>query len=97
MMSQWSYLYAVCEGCSAGQEGGLCQHIFALLLAVEHYGPRNIESSLPGEEPVTSLKQLWGPREREVELKAMSQNVVQKAKMADERKQSPAGPSLFES
>ena len=84
MMSQWSYLYAVCEGCSAGQEGGLCQHIFALLLAVEHYGPRNIGSSLPGEEPVTFLRQRWGPREREVEPKAMFQNVVEKAKMADE-------------
>ena len=89
--------YSVCEECPAGQEGGLCQHIFALLLAVEHYGPRNIGNSLPGEEPVTSLKQRWGPREQEVKPKAMFQNVVEKAKMADERKQSPAGPSLFES
>ena len=41
-----------------------CQHIFALLLAVEQYGPRDGEGRLPGEEPVTSSRQSWGPRER---------------------------------
>ena len=31
--------FATCEGCPAGQDGGLCQHIFALLMAIEKFGP----------------------------------------------------------
>ena len=52
-------LHAACEGCPSGQDSGLYQHIFALLLAGEQYGPPHGERSLPGEDPVTSLGQSW--------------------------------------
>ena len=56
-----SVLFAACKGCPAGADGGLCQHVFALLLAVEHYGPKK-EGNMPGEQSKTSMKQSWGPR-----------------------------------
>ena len=46
--------FATCEGCPAGADGGLCQHIFALLMTLGHYGPRFASSSLPGPQSVTS-------------------------------------------
>ena len=96
MMSQWSYHMLCVKDVQLDREKGYASTSLLFFLAVEHYRPRNVGSSLSGEEPVTSLRQLWGLREREIEPKAMFQN-VEKAKMADERKQSPAGSSLFES
>lgn len=58
----------VCEGCPAGQNGGLCQHVFVALAAVEHYGPRRLTgSALAGGQSIPSLSQSWGPRKRDVE------------------------------
>lgn len=89
---------AACEGCPAGQDGGLCQHVFAVLIATEYYGARLLRGeSLPGKQAVTSLRQSWGPRARDIEPKAVFRLVYEKSKMAGERKQSPLGPSIFES
>ena len=84
-----SVLFAACKGCPAGADGGLCQHVFALLLAVEHYGPKK-EGNMPGEQSKTSMKQSWGPRERDVEPKPVMSIVVEKSKLDRERK----GPAI---
>ena len=73
--------FATCEGCPAGQDGGLCQHIFALLMAIEKFGPRPGCSILPGEQSVTSLRQSWGIRERDVKPHSVSQVVIEKSSL----------------
>ena len=52
--------FAICEGCPAGEHGGLCQHVFALLM----YG-----------ESVTSLCCSWRPNEHNVEPHSIFQLV----------------------
>ena len=88
--------FATCEGCPAGQDGGLCQHIFALLMAIEKSGPRPGCSILPGERSVTSLRQSWGIRERNVKPHLVSQVVIEKSKPDEERKKRASGSLLFE-
>ena len=46
--------YASCEGCPAGTYGGLCQHVFALLVVVESYGP-DLKGNAAGPQSVTSM------------------------------------------
>ena len=46
---------------------------------------------------MTSLRQSWGPRKRDIGPKPVFQLVYEKSKMAEERKHGPLGPSLFES
>ena len=77
--------FAACVGCPAGAEGGICQHVFALLMVAEHYGPSPTGTS-PGEQSVTSGRPVWGPRERNVEPHAIMQNIIEKSKLDDERK-----------
>ena len=88
--------FATCEGCPAGQDGGLCQNIFALLMAIEKFGPRPGCSILPGEQSVTSLRQSWGIRERDVKPHSVSQVVIEKSKRDEERKKRASGSLLFE-
>ena len=47
-------LFATCHGCSAGDNGALSQHIFALLIVINHYHLREESGSLPGTSSVTS-------------------------------------------
>ena len=68
--------FATCEVCPADLHGGLCQHVFALLVAiVEHYRRREDIAALLGAKPVTSVRQSWGPRERNVEPRAINFSV----------------------
>ena len=49
-------VFATCQGCPAGEQGGLCQHIFALLMVVEHYRPpEDGNRALPGGEACTLI------------------------------------------
>ena len=78
--------FATCEVCPAGLHGGLCQHVFALLMAIEHYRCREDVAALPGAEPVTSVRQSWEPRERDVEPQAIFQSVVERAKGSERKR-----------
>ena len=66
-------------------------------MAVEHYGANSSGRHLPGEQSVTSLRQSWGPRRRDIGPKPVFQLVYEKSKLAEERKHGPLGPSLFKS
>eukprot|EP00117_Sycon_ciliatum_P002283 scpid62346/ scgid1957/ len=81
--------YATCEGCVAGVDGGLCSHVFALLMVLEKY--RCTEEA----RSVTSLPCSWGPRQRDIEPKPIMDTVVERASM--ERKGPPVKCSLYES
>ena len=53
--------YASCIPCPAGTSGGLCQHVFALLILLQHHAPEpSSTASPPGSDSVTSGKKLWG-------------------------------------
>ena len=56
--SQLNVDYASCVPCPAGTNGGLCQHVFALLLVLEKYSPKlaETETGLPGPQSCTSEK-----------------------------------------
>ena len=60
--SQLNVDYASCVPCPAGTNGGLCQHVFALLLVLEKYSPKlaETETGLPGPQSCTSEKKAWG-------------------------------------
>ena len=59
--AQLRVTYASCIPCPAG--GGLCQHVFAVLILLQHHVPKSPPAaSLPGSDSVTSGKKLWGPR-----------------------------------
>ena len=47
--------YASCVPCPAGTSGGLCQHVFALLILLQHHAP---VSSSPA---ASSLAQIQSP------------------------------------
>ena len=78
--------FATCEVCPAGLHGGLCQHVFALLIAIEHYRCREDVAALPGAEPVTSVGQSWGLLERDVEPWAIFQSLVERAKGSERKR-----------
>ena len=61
---KWTVVFAECLPCVAGTHGGLCRHIFALLIALEAVDSK---AELPGPDSVTSNRQIWGPRSRNVE------------------------------
>ena len=88
--------FATCHGCPAGENGGLCQHIFALLIVINHYYPREESGSLPGPSSATSNPCTWGPRKRNVKPQAVMQSTIEKAKTDDERKRSAVSCSLCE-
>ena len=88
--------FAKCMGCPAGGDGGLCHHIFALLMVLDYYSPRPECEMLPGPVSVTSQACGWGPRQQIVDSQPSMQTVVEKSKMAGERKKKPVTCSLFE-
>ena len=51
-------VFATCEGCVAGADGGLCSHVIALFLVLEKYRTSS--------RAVTSLPRSWGPRQRNI-------------------------------
>ena len=53
--------FAACEGCVAGDHGGLCSHVFTLLMVLEKLCPVEADGSVPGSESVTSLPRSWEP------------------------------------
>ena len=93
-----SIAFASCLGCPAGENGGLCHHVFALLLVIECYAPKSdtVTSQLSGAESVTSQPCSWGPRKRDVEPKPIMQTFVEKSKIEDERKRDGIGCCLYE-
>lgn len=61
---------AKCDGCPAGQCGGLCQHIFALLMVLEYYGSRpDPDVEVTADEAMTLQPKSWGPHQRNVSAK----------------------------
>ena len=88
--------FAKCDGCPAGQCGGLCQHVFALLMVLEYYGPRPDLQEVPHDQPVTSLPQSWGPRQRNVRPQPSMQTVIERPKFDAERKRKAVTCSLYE-
>lgn len=97
--TQLRVTYASCIPCPAGTSGGLCQHVFALLILLQHYAPKSRSlpaASLPGSDSVTSGKKLWGPRERDIAPKTVMETMVEKAKDPSERKKSAITCSLYE-
>ena len=87
MISNEGVEYAACYSCPAGRNGGLCQHVFALLLVLEKYCLKmtEISNELPGPQSCTSVKQTWGPRKRDVDPKPIMQTTVERAKGETER------------
>lgn len=81
-------VFARCDGCVAGSDGGLCSHVFAVLMVLEKY-------RTDGTTPVTSLPCSWGPRKRDLEPKPIMDVTVEKASM--ERKGPPITCTLYES
>lgn len=88
--------FATCEKCPAGGDGGLCQHVFALLIVMEHYGPRKTSSELPGPQSVTSQQRTWGIRTRNVTPKPVMHITFEKSKLDSERKGKAIDCSLYE-
>ena len=86
--------FATCRGCPAVEHGGLCQHVFALLIAIEAYHLKKL-AVLPGAESCTSIRCSWGPKERDVQPKAVFQSVLEKCK-GDKRKGSGVGSAVCE-
>ncbi len=88
--------FATCQGCPAGEQGGVCQHIFALLMAVEHLRPLHGHGgSLPPAESVTSRRRLWGPKARDVEPRAIFQCVLERS-TGETRRGKGIGSALHE-
>ena len=93
----WKVAWASCAGCPAGTDGGLCHHIFALLEILEFNSHGNSDSDqLPGPMSVTSQACSWGPRPRSIAPKRTMETVVEKSKMAGERKKKALACSLYE-
>lgn len=90
--------FATCNGCPAGEQGGLCQHVFALLMAVEHLRPHHAHGhggSLPPAESVTSRRRSWGPKVRDVEPRAVFQSVLERSS-GEKRRGKAIASALFE-
>ena len=90
---KWTVVFAECLPCVAGTHGGLCQHIFALLIALEAVDSK---AELPGPDSVTSNRQIWGPRARNVEPQRVMASVVEKSKTDEERKGKAITCTLYE-
>ena len=63
VMVQLRVTYAFCIPCPARTSGGLCQHVSALLILLQHHAPESSSpaASPPGSDSVTSGKKLWEP------------------------------------
>ena len=70
--------YASCVPCPAGTSGGLCQHVFALLILLQHHAPEpsSPAASLPGSDSVTSGKKLWGDQKQDGTAKTIIETIV---------------------
>ena len=88
--------WASCVGCPAGTDGGLCHHIFPLLEVLAYYSPRADGAVLPGPVSCTSQPCSWGPRQRKVEPQRVMETVIERSKMAGERKRQGFACSLHE-
>ena len=93
-MEDWTIMFAECSPCVAGQHGGYCQHVFALLMVVEAYAGKDV--SLPGEQSVTSGKQRWGPRARNIEPQRVMSSTIERAKPDEERRGKAISSTLYE-
>lgn len=87
--------FATCHGCPAGADGGLCQHVFTLLLVVERCCWEG-KGPLPGKSSVTSMLCSWGPQQRDVEPHPIMQTLVERAKADEERKRKLVSCTLYE-
>ena len=67
--------YASCA-CPAGVGGG-CQHIAALFFTIEKCR-LTVAKRLPGPETCTSLERAWGPRQRDIAPKPLSDVTVER-------------------
>ena len=94
VMEDWTITFAECSPCVAGQHGGYCQHVFALLMVVEAYAGKDV--SLPGEQNVTSGKQRLGPRARNIELQRVMSSTIERAKPDEERRGKAISSTLHE-
>ena len=76
---QLHVMYSYCVPCPAGTCGGLCQHIFALLILLQHHVPESSSpaASLPGLDSVTSGKKLWGGQKKDVSVKTIMETMVE--------------------
>ena len=81
-------LFASCEGCVAGTDGGLCSHIIALLMVLDKYRTR--------KPAATSLPCAWGPRQRNVNPVPIADVVVERTKLDAGRLGDPVSMSLYE-
>lgn len=85
--------FATCIGCVAGSNGGLCSHVFAVLIVLNEEHVRLIK------EPTvacTSLPPTWGPRQRNISPMPLMDVVVEKPRSQSSRKGPPSTCSLYE-
>ena len=66
-------VFATCEGCVAGADGGLCSHVIALFLVLEKYRTSS--------RAVLSLPRWWGPRQQNIDLQPIMNITVEKSRM----------------
>lgn len=81
--------FAVCLSCVAGADGGICSHVFAVLLVLE-------EEKQASDVSKTSLPCTWGPRQRNIEPEPVMDVVVEKPLSASERKKRPVSSTLYD-
>ena len=65
--------FGTCECCVTGTGGGLCSHVFALLLFLERY------RTTCGQTSLTSLPQSWAPGQRDAVREPFAKVVVERA------------------
>ena len=87
--SSVSVQFATCKGCVAGSHGGLCSHVFAVLMGLNEERERKTASC-------TSLPQSWGPRPRNVDPVPVMEVVVEKPRSSSNRKGQPSRCTLYD-
>lgn len=83
--------FATCSDCVAGYDGGICAHVFAVLLVLEEE-----RVSKAGAVSRTSLPCTWGPRQRNVEPEPIVDVVVEKPVPESHRKKPPLSYTLYD-
>lgn len=86
--------FATCIGCVAGFAGGLCSHVFAVLLVLEEERKKSLDAD--NVISPTSLPRTWGPRQRDVQPEPVMDVVVEKPISATHRKKDPVASKLYE-
>ena len=76
----------------AGGDGGLCQHVFVLLLVLEHFSPRKADCVLPG--PQSAMGHFICSRN--ITPEPVMSRTFERSKLAVNRKRSAVDCSLFE-